>query len=147
MEVTLVPITAANLRKASLLNVREDQKNFVAANVYSIAQAQFYESWDPRGVYAEDEIVGFVMWGLDDDKSEPEWWIIRLMVDAAYQGKGYGKAATLAAIDELKSLGATEVFLSFEPTNEYARAFYEHLGFADTGRVEHEEVVFRLPLS
>ena len=132
------------MREAASLHVKDDQKHFVAANIYSIAQAQFYSSWQPHAVHADEDMVGFVMWGLDEDKSEPEWWIVRLMIEATHQKKGYGKAATLASIDSLKAKGANDVFLSFEPSNAYARAFYEHLGFVDTGRVEDGEVVFCL---
>ena len=146
MSVSLRPITADNLREATLLSVRDDQMKFVASNVYSIAQAQFYSSWVPKAICAGEEMVGFVMWGIDDEQPEPEWWIIRLMIDAAHQGKGYGKAATVAAIDELRTRAARDVFLSLAPSNDYARTFYERLGFADTGRVEHQEVVFRLQL-
>lgn len=68
------------------------------------------------------------------------------MIAAEFQGKGYGKAATLAALEALRAAGAREVFLSFEPENERAAAFYRHLGFRDTGRVEYGEIVYSLAL-
>jgi diamine N-acetyltransferase len=144
MKITLTPVTADNWRDACKLSVREDQRGFVASNLYSIAESRFYETWSPMAVYAGDEMVGFVMWGRDDEPSEPEWWIIRLMVDHSYQGKGYGKAAALAAIEATRAEGARDVYLSFEPENTFARALYERLGFVDTGRVEGGEIVYRL---
>ena len=146
-EVMLKPVTVTNWKDAIKLSVRDDQRTFVAHNLYSIAQSQYYDSWEPMAILSSDgEMVGFVMWGRDDDPPEPEWWIIRLMVDQAHQGEGYGKAATLAAIEELRKKGATEVYLSFEPSNEYARGFYEHLGFEDTGKIDEGEIVYRLNL-
>ncbi len=147
MSITLKPITVDNWKDACKLEVREDQKTFVAHNMYSIAESKFYPSSEPMGIYAGEEMVGFVMWGIDTDQPVEEWWIIRLMIDAAQQGKGYGKAATQAAIAQIKAKGAREIFLSFEPENDGAKKLYSSLGFADTGRVEYGEIVYRLALA
>ena len=59
MSVELRPVTAENWEALIKLQVREDQRGFVASNVYSIAEAQFgFEDeghWDfyPFGVYAD----------------------------------------------------------------------------------------------
>lgn len=147
MAIELRAITPENFGPVVRLKVAEGQENFVAPNVYSIAQASVYTEWYPRAVYAGEDLVGFVMWGIDHDQPVLEWWIIRLMVAADQQGKGYGKAATLAAIERMREAGATAIFLSFEPENEYAAAFYRRLGFVDTGRVEHGEIVYSLTLA
>lgn len=146
MTVSLRPITSENFYDVVKLKVAEGQENFVAPNVFSIAQASVYTDWYPRAIMAGDDLVGFVMWGIDHDQPVLEWWIIRLMVAGAYQGKGHGKAATLAAIEAMREAGAKVVFLSFEPENEHAAAFYRHLGFVDTGRVEYGEIVYSLTL-
>lgn len=146
MTITLRPITPDNFHPVISLKVAEGQTHFVAANVYSIAQASLYPDWHPRAVYAGETLVGFVMWGIDHDQPTPEWWIIRLMIAAEFQGKGYGKAATLAALEALRAAGAATVFLSFEPENDHAAAFYRRLGFQDTGRVEYGEIVYSLAL-
>ena len=146
MTIELRPITPDNFHPVINLKVAEGQEHFVAPNVYSIAQASLYADWYPRAVYAGDALVGFVLWGIDHDQPVKEWWIIRLMVAAGLQGKGYGKAATLAAIEAMQAAGAQQVFLSFEPENEHAAAFYRRLGFVDTGRVEYGEIVYSLTL-
>jgi diamine N-acetyltransferase len=59
------PVTKENWEVLIKLNVRQDQKNFVASNLYSIAQAQFGDEfeghWDlfPFGIYDGDAPVGF----------------------------------------------------------------------------------------
>ncbi len=69
------------------------------------------------------------------------------MTDKDQQGKGYGRSAIVLIVDQIKQTYAcNEIFLSFVPTNTTARKLYERIGFRDTGRIEDEELVFRLPL-
>ena len=96
MDITLQPVTAANWRALIKLKVREDQNYFVASNLYSIAEAQFgWEEeghWDfhPFGAYANGEPVGFIMYCFNLNHSRFQAFIMRLMVDERFQGKGYG---------------------------------------------------------
>jgi diamine N-acetyltransferase len=126
MAVRLVPITKDNWREAIRLKVREDQKGFVATNVYSIAEASFYpDQVHCRAVYDDDTMVGFVMYGYDDE-DYGGYAIIRLMVDERYQGKGYGRAAMLAMIEALKQQpDCDKIYISFEPENHAARAVHQ----------------------
>ncbi len=93
----LRPVTRENWEVLIDLKVRDDQKTFVASNLYSIAQAQFgdeYEGhWDlfPYGIYEGDQPVGFLMYGLNFHHPRQQAFIQRLMVDEKFQGKGYGK--------------------------------------------------------
>jgi hypothetical protein len=57
--ITLRQITAENWERAIQLKVSEEQKNFVASNLYSIAQVQFLPDFKAMGVYVEEELVGF----------------------------------------------------------------------------------------
>ena len=68
------PVTKDNWRERIKLQVRDDQKHFVASNVQSIAEAQFgYDEpndghWDmyPFGIYdADGRPVGFLMYGYN----------------------------------------------------------------------------------
>lgn len=147
MSIALRPITPENFNAVVQLKVRENQQNFVASNVFSIAQASLYDAWQPQAVYADDTLVGFVLWGIDDDQPQLEWWLIRLMIGAEHQGKGYGRAAAQAAIDAMREKGAEAVYLSFEPENHGAEKLYRSMGFVNTGRVEYDEIVYRLDLA
>jgi GNAT superfamily N-acetyltransferase len=96
VSVTLQPVTAENWRLLIKLKVREDQTQFVASNLYSIAETQFgYEDeghWDfhPFGAYVDGEPVGFVMYCFNFKHSRFQAFIMRLMVDEKFQGKGMG---------------------------------------------------------
>jgi len=143
MNVTLREITPENFKECINLKVSETQTNFVAPNVVSIAQAKIYPTANPFAVYADNEMVGFAMFGLDTD--DDRYYLIRLMIDEKYQGKGYGKAATLEVIERMKQIeDCRELYLSFVPENTNAERLYETIGFVRTGEInESSEIVMR----
>nr|WP_263326715.1 GNAT family N-acetyltransferase [Neobacillus sp. Marseille-Q6967] len=69
----------------------EQQKRFIASKLYSIGQVQFLENFEAMAIYADDQMVGFTLYGLDGDDNN--YWIYRIMVDERFQGKGYGTRA------------------------------------------------------
>ena len=145
--VTLEQITPQNYCECINLKVADGQEKFVATNVVSIAQAKIYPTANPFAVYAEDEMVGFVMYGYDED--DERFYLARLMIDAKHQGKGYGKAATLRVIEKLKRVDdCREIFLSFVPENTGAERLYESVGFERTGEISADgEVVMQFDLN
>ena len=144
--VRLQPVDEDSFYHVIKLKIRPEQKGFVADNVFSIAEAKVHSTFVPLAIYADQTLVGFTMYGFDPDAQER--WIIRLMIDQAFQGQGYGRAATLEVVrrirKEFPDCGA--VFLSFEPENKNAESLYLSLGFQHTGRVEEGELVMRLAL-
>jgi diamine N-acetyltransferase len=139
--VHLREINRDNWQQAIRLDVAPDQKHFVAPNLYSIAEAIFNPTFVPLVIYNETEtMVGFLMHGTNPDNDER--WIIRLMVDQQYQGRGYGRAAMEEIIRQLRDKSdRREIFTSYEPDNHVAARLYRSLGFEDTGRVEDGELV------
>ena len=137
-------ITENNYDDCLNLEVLDSQKNFVASNVYSLAQAWvFYETAYPFAIYADDIMVGFIMMGYYKPKSIYNIW--RFMIDKRYQGKGYGKAALVLAVEYLKEkYNVSEIYLSFEPDNTIAEKLYSSIGFQRTGEVENNEIVMCL---
>ncbi len=146
MNITLRAITPQNFQQCIDLKVADGQENFVAANLMSIAQAKIYPTANPLAVYHKDEMVGFVMFGFDPD--EGQYYLVRLMIDAQHQGKGFGKAATLAVIEKMKQIeDCREIYLSFVPENTGAEKLYSSVGFERTGRIsENGEVVMKFSL-
>ncbi len=152
MCVTLRPLTRDTWENCIDLTVRDDQTEFVASNLYSLAEAQFYPGTVCRAIYADETMVGFLMYGPDAGyapatERDTAYAVVRLMIDQAYQGHGYGYAAMQAAIDEIKSHTACRsIYLSFAPENTGAERLYRRLGFLPTGTVADGETVFRLML-
>jgi diamine N-acetyltransferase len=153
MSLELRPVTVKNWNSLIKLKVREDQKNFVASNLYSIAEAQFgFEEeghWNlfPYGLYMDDEPVGFAMTGLNYSHSHFQGLILRLMVDEKFQGQGYGRAAMESILATFRANDCVNVVcITYEPENDPARKLYASLGFKETGELMENEVVALLRL-
>jgi diamine N-acetyltransferase len=144
--VELKEITAENYDDCLKLEVSDSQKNFVASNMYSLAQAWvFYNTAYPFAIYAGDEMVGFIMMGYYKPKGIYNIW--RFMIDKRFQNKGYGKAALLLAVKYIREkYNASELYLSFEPEKSTAGKLYNSIGFARTGEVDDGEIVMCLKM-
>lgn len=150
------PVTKDNWRELTKLTVREDQKHFVASNLFSIAEAQFgFDDpedghWDmfPFGIYRDDGApVGFLMYGYNFAAPRMQAFIIRLMVDENQQGKGYGRFGMNWMLDCFRHENRiSKVGISYEPDNEVGRKLYASLGFVETGEMMEGEVLALLQL-
>jgi len=142
--VELREITRDNFNDCINLKVSEEQKNFVASNIYSLAQAWVYHKTAfPFAIYNDNSLVGFIMLGYYEPESHYNIW--RFMIDERYQGKGYGKAALSFGIQYLVETYETkEIFLSVVPENIVAENLYRSAGFERTGRMSGSEVVMCL---
>lgn len=72
-----------------------------------------------------------------------------LMIDKAYQNRGYGKEAVSLALEFIKSMPCGEAeycWLSYEPDNAVARQMYRSFGFEETGEMDGEELIAVLRL-
>jgi diamine N-acetyltransferase len=146
VDARLVGVDSDNWRACAAVRPLPGQERFVADVTYYLSMCAYGDTWHPLAVEVDGDIVGFLMWGVDDDASR---WIGGLVVDAAYQHRGIGRAAVVEAVRMLVAQdGCTGVALSYSPDNVAARALYAGLGFAETGETEDDgdEVVARLGL-
>ena len=144
-KVTLRQVTEDTVRTICDLSVREDQTKFVASNAVSIAQAYFSKYAWFRAIYADETPVGFVM--LYDNPEKPEYFLWRLMIDARYQGMGFGRRALELLIEYVRTRpGAVELLTSVHQAPGGPQEFYEKMGFALTGDMEEGEALMRLRL-
>jgi diamine N-acetyltransferase len=145
-QITLREITQATLHAILDLTVAPQQTHFVASNAVSIAEAHFAPemAWF-RAVYADDIPVGFVMLAEDPIKQEYHLW--RFMIDARFQGCGFGKRALELVFEHVRRRpGATAILTSCVPGEGSPGPFYEKLGFRYTGEEEDGERVMRRAL-
>lgn len=130
-KLTLKSIDKYNWETAIELSVNEDQKRFIATNLYSIAQVQFLDNFYVKGVYNSETMIGFTMYGIDKD--DKNYWIYRLMIDKNYQGNGYGLKAIKLVIEEIKRENNDRPFIliGYHPNNGAARKVYKKAGFIE----------------
>lgn len=143
MEIVLRPLTSRNWEDAANLSVRDDQKHFVALNIWSIAESKFHPALEPTAIYDGETMVGFLMYGIDPQ--DHRHWLYRLMIDQKYQGRGYGRAALERLIELLRRVpGCTGLSVGYEPENLAAERLYFSLGFQPAGIADWGEKTARL---
>ena len=153
--LTLRSIDATNRSAVEALQVATTQRRFIegVADSLSEAEAQDHPPWC-RAVYAGETPVGFVMVADNDPTCLWPYYLWRFLVDARYQGRGYGRsamelvAAHVAARPQADYL-VTSVACYEDP--EISRhspiGFYLACGFEQTGEHNGLEIVIRLSLA
>ncbi len=133
-------VDETNLEEVLMLTVKEEQQKHIETVydcLFEASNCSPDEEWTCVGVYLDDTIVGFAMYGTwanreNDDKIEI--WIDRFLIDEDYQGKGYGKKSFEALMCFVSHYYETdEIFLSVYEDNKVALKMYEELGFKFTG--------------
>jgi diamine N-acetyltransferase len=144
--VSLKVVDKNNFREVVSMRLDDEQSKYVAANVYSLAQAWLYpEEAKPYAIYNDEEVIGFMM--LDWDEKERECGIWRFMIASSHQGKGYGRKAMEYALNLIKETGKFDfVYLDYVPGNTVGKSLYESMGFKETGEIEEGEIVMKLEL-
>lgn len=147
MSLSLEPVDAGSWRAVYDVAPRPDQSRWVSPVARYLALCAYGQQWQPLTIRVDDDVVGFVMWAVDDDGSH---WIGGLVIDAGCQGRGHGRAALLALLERFAASGQegyrrAGAALSYDPDNAVARELYRSLGFVETGEREDDEVVARRP--
>jgi ribosomal protein S18 acetylase RimI-like enzyme len=81
---------------------------------------------------ADGAAVGTLWIGMRRKAGELEAYVYDVVVLEGRRGRGYGRAAMLAAADRARELGAHSLGLHVFGHNAVARALYESLGFVAT---------------
>ncbi len=131
------------------LSVAPDQVEFVAPNVRSLAEAWVrsdgeHYRYSPLSIYSGVMLVGFAM-SVADHATSDDHWIGRFMITHRHQRKGFGRAALLKLIERMTAGGGVRLIrLSCNPHNSAAISLYESVGFADTGKMAGNEMIYAL---
>lgn len=134
--IELRKITPANLDAVLNLQIFEYQDKFVSSTAHALAQAYVYhETAFPFAIYADDTLVGFIMFGYYTSRSQYTLW--KFLIDRQYQKKGYGREALIRGIAYLReTFNVKEVYTGVLLGNEIAKQLYTSVGFVETGIVE-----------
>ncbi len=143
--MTLEDVGADNWRACTALEVEQSQQRFVAPAAYYLALCAYGESpWQPLAVRVGEEVVGFVMWGIDPE--DESFWIGGLIIDRRHQRRGYGRAVVAQLLERAAADGHREAALSYDPQNTLAQSLYASMGFVETGELADNETVARRQL-
>jgi diamine N-acetyltransferase len=154
MPVGLREITATNRGEAEALRVTPAQEQFVASVAESLVEAAETPGACPwfRVAYDGELPVAFVMLsdGIPAERSEylGPYFLWRLLVDARYQRRGYGRAVLDLVVDYVRSRpGAERLLVSHIAGDGGPLGFYMNYGFTPTGATFDDEAVLELPLT
>jgi diamine N-acetyltransferase len=149
--VTIRVITASNRPAVEALRVAPGQEAFVEGVRESLAEAAATPHAKPwyRGIYAGEVPVGFVM--LADDVPPGNqyipwrYYLWRMLIDARFQGHGYGRAALDRVVAYLKTRPGADVLVTSVVEGEGSpMGFYLRYGFRSTEQMFDHERVLRL---
>lgn len=150
--IELREVSGENREAIRALRVRPDQEQFVASVEGSFRDAEETPEGNPwyRAVYADGMPVGFVMlsWNVTPQPGiRGPWFLWRLLIDQAHQGRGYGKATLDAIVELIRAEGATDLLTSYHPGEGEPLPFYLAYGFEPTGEIDEDgEPILRLEL-
>lgn len=142
--VTLREVDDDNWRAVADIVPRDDQREFVAPSAARYLLLSLREGvWRSLAVYADEEVVGHIMWGWDDD--DQCYWIGGMVIDAARQGGGLGRSSVLSLVQWLiERPDCQAVRLSVHESNDVARGLYASVGFQELELDEDGEIVAEL---
>ena len=129
------------------LKVSKEQERYVAGSTAILARAYAYRNVRSRAFFVCEGETPVGMGLYYDCDPLHAYDFSQLFIDERFQGKGYGRAAALLALDFMRKDGKYDkVVLCYIQGNEAAKNLYESCGFAEVGR-EEEEIVMELHLS
>ncbi len=157
MDISLCPITADNWLECAMLKLEPGEEQFIAPNIWGIAERQFASELMTRAVYHDNMMIGFVMYYYRHrpDSADPvmghTWQIVRFMIAVEYRRKGLGRAAMRTIIEAIRLApdrhGCDVLMLSYRPGNDAAARLYASLGFKDVGIGSRDQIIMQLPLN
>ena len=133
--IRLTEVTEENWFEVASLSVREDQKEFLAPPVGILARGYVYRNCNAKVIVIENDgvIIGVAL--VREFTDEPLGYDLQqFMIDARYQGKGYGSAALALILNALRREGHYDhVEVCVKKKDTEAIRLYEQHGFSDSG--------------
>lgn len=160
MKIKLKKITPENIWNVVKLQVKDDQKKFIASNTASILEAYATQNIGNKvetfAIYNNYQLIGFFMidfdiwnWEGAPKVARNNYCLWRFMIDKHFQNKGLGKQSLKEIISYVKTkpLGnGNKIYLLCVQSNVHAIRLFEELGFKPNGEKDGSEIVLTLEL-
>ena len=136
----LIEVNEENWLDFRSLSVSDAQKGFLDSPVGILARGYIYrhDRASVIGITDDDTAVGIAL--VRDLDEEPACYDLQqFMIDARFQGKGYGTAALcliLSALEKEQKYDCAEVCV--KKNDAAALRVYEKVGFVDTGYIDED---------
>jgi len=125
------------------IKIKPNQIGFIESVEECLEEAKLNNQWHPVAIYNKNKLIGFAMYGSFG--SNKNTWIDRIIIDARYQGNGFGRSAMVKLIDIVsKKFEVEELYLSIVEENKVAYELYKSLGFEYINeRDDQGELIFK----
>ena len=138
--IRLADVTEDNWLEVASLSVKDSQKKYLAPAIGILARGYVYRNCNARVFVIENDgvIVGTAL--IREFTDEPLGYDLQqFMIDARYQGRGYGSAALELILDVLRKEGRFDhVEVCVKKEDAEAIRLYEKHGFADSGYFDED---------
>ena len=130
--IELKPVTIDNFWDVIEIKINKEQEQYIPDNIFLIAMSKIISQCIPLAIYSNNIVVGFLMYGLDENKEN--YWIHIMMIGDNHQGKGYAKESFQKILSEIKKdKSVHKILLAVNKGNINAVKIYEKLGFRFNG--------------
>ncbi len=148
-DLRVVELSAATIVAVNNLSLKPGQEQFLAPVSYGTAATVMnpQTTWQ-RVVLDADDVVAFVSANFDSDAPEEHFRCVlwRINVDADDQGRGVGRFAVEALLEEARRRGFDHVNVIYEAGPDGPEAFFQRVGFTPVGETEYGEVIAEIRL-
>lgn len=148
MSITIKEVTEENVNEILNLQVDESQNSFIESTKQCLDDAAEHNEFKPVGLYRDECLVGFAMYGFFPDEGENgRVWLDRYLIDLSYQGQGLGKIALSALLDHIiAKYECKKIYLSLYDDNLVALNLYRKFGFEFNGEydINKEKVMVKV---
>lgn len=144
MNLIIKEVNDQNHSEVLSLKVSKSQEGFIETVKECLDEASEFHVWRPVGIYDEDIIIGFAMYGFLDETFDRHFangneqvWFDRFLIDERYQGKGYGSLVLKLLIKRIyEEYECEKIYLSIYEDNEKALEMYKKIGFSFNGEYD-----------
>jgi len=147
MNTSIHDVTKENIAEIKNLSVSSSQEDYVDSTKDCLIEALENDNYKPVGLYMDEKIVGFAMYGnITNKKKQSRVYLDHFLIDAKYQGLGLGKTMLNKLIHKLtKEFSCEKIYLSVVNGNTAACRLYEKLGFQFNGEseVKNEKIMVK----
>lgn len=133
--IRLAEVTEDNWMEAAALTVSDRQKAFLAPAIGILARGYVYRNCRGRVYVIENDGAAVGLALVREFTDEPLGYDLQqFMIDARYQGRGYGSAALELILNELRKEGRYDhVEVCVKQADAEAIRLYQKHGFVDSG--------------
>ena len=143
-EYTFEELSAKTAVAANNLDLKPGQEEFVVPPSFEAASLTGDQGLTWAGVVlCNTEVVGLVRAIFDENASSElfESCLLRIAVDADWQGKGVGKFAISNLVSEAKRRGFSFIRTVWEAGDMGPGDFFTRIGFTPVGETEYGETI------